>query len=692
MALPKLFEVPGDLGQVVESGIFKSVHELNAPLWIDGHGVEFRDGQVRKARGYYLPTADAVLFDSGAGLFDAAAGFFDSGTGAADFTSPSAVPIRGVQQQRQSDRSQHLFWGDSTNLYHSSGSAGASVGSGFTMQVDELSEKSAHTWSMVSWGDWMIATNGIDVPQIYKGASFTALGGVPFSAAEIFKVLGPFLLAFNTNNTGAFAFEWSKQDDPEVWDPTANATAGNLPIREFASEIVAAAHLGQALMVYGDDQSAIITHRGAPFIFGYRMGPGSIGAISKNSVVSVGRQNFGWGKNGIWVTDGTTVQYIDTPAIRQYIRDNLNRGQKSKIWGYHDEEQQRVVWYFPKGTSSNLENNTGIGYSYVNGSWTFYGHGKTCAIERQVYGGPLAGTSNGQIVELEIDVIVGTQLEVNPKAMNSWTATRVSVSADNTTAPDGTTTADKIVVDSSSSTTHVLQSATITKAAADTSYAWAGYFKQAGYSDVQIKMQGTDANNNITVVADLELGVISSTAQGSGADPFDVRLVDVYALDDDWFCVMIQFVSNSATNLVTKIELHNGTSTSFTGDGASGIYAWNIQMYAQSGFVTPSTLISKPFSNIAGEARPDITKYLDELFIIATDVAGTDLTWRVGIQDELSDAVTYTTAAAIQEGYAAETLDLTSPWFRIRLDSYSMNDELTAGGFTITGEDEADTQ
>jgi hypothetical protein len=155
---------------------------------------------------------------------------------------------------------------------------------------------------------------------------------------------------------------------------------------------------------------------------------------------------------------------------------------------------------------------------------------------------------------------------------------------------------------------------------------------------------------------------------------------------------MIQFVSNSATNLVTKIELHNGTSTSFTGDGASGIYAWNIQMYAQSGFVTPSTLISKPFSNIAGEARPDITKYLDELFIIATDVAGTDLTWRVGIQDELSDAVTYTTAAAIQEGYAAETLDLTSPWFRIRLDSYSMNDELTAGGFTITGEDEADTQ
>ena len=174
----------------MESGIFASLHKLDVPLWIDGENVEFRDGMVRKSRGWVLPSSDVTLFDSVSGNFDDATGNFDDGGDAPTFSSLGAGPFRGLQQQKTLDDALHLFWGNTTNLFHSTGGAGASVGSGFTGQQDEGTQP-ATQWSMTPWGDWMVATNGVDNAQIYKGASFAALGNAAaqFTTAEIVRAL-----------------------------------------------------------------------------------------------------------------------------------------------------------------------------------------------------------------------------------------------------------------------------------------------------------------------------------------------------------------------------------------------------------------------------------------------------------------------------------------------------------------------
>jgi len=147
-------------------------------------------------------------------------------------------------------------------------------------------------------------------------------------------------------------------------------------------------------MVYSAESSALITHRGAPFIFGYRHALSGIGAISKHSIIPVGRRHYGWGPDGIFQTDGTSFQFIDTP-VRQWIRDNLNTNQSSKIWGYHEESDTEVIWDLPTG--ANTEPSESIGFNYTNGAWSHYDYARTASIPRAVWGGSVRATADGGV-------------------------------------------------------------------------------------------------------------------------------------------------------------------------------------------------------------------------------------------------------------------------------------------------------
>ena len=359
-----------DQPNLLLTGLEKSRHSLAAPLWVDGQNVNFSEGKVWKNRGW-----------------------------TAAFTTGVSVPIRGVQDQRLDSGVQEMFFGTTTNLYKWNLSTVISVGSGYTGVTDETVSEVATSWSFVDWGDWVLATNGKDQAQIYKGTSFANLSGATFTKAEIFLKYATFILAFSTSN-GDNMVEWCSSDNPELWSPANDNSAGNLRLRDTSGPIRAAAMLGNTIGVYTDDGLWAVQFTGAPFYFGRKKLMPSIGAVGKMAVVEEGRTNWGVSRQGIWQTDGTNYQYVDAP-IKTWIRDNVNWAQASKINGYFNEEQNRVEFFFPTTTSEPTE---GWACDIKTKVWTYLGYGRTSAIARNVFQYPVTATSAGEIFYHEFGV------------------------------------------------------------------------------------------------------------------------------------------------------------------------------------------------------------------------------------------------------------------------------------------------
>lgn len=358
------------LGKSFGSGVHPSLHPLSIPLWRDVRNVRFFGDRVEKMAGW--STA---------------------------LTSGIAVPIRGMQQLLLA-ASQNLFYGTTTNLYRWTGSGSpSSVGSSYTGITNETVLAPASYWSMERWGNWLVATNGVDAPQIWKTTTFSALDvDSQFTTAEIFVRRGPHMLAFNTS-AGRDTFHWCAEDDIEDWD-TATQSAGNLTIRDISSKIIAAVPLGDQIAVYSKDQMYLVRYSGSPFYFGYFPALEEFGPVGKAAVVPVGRRNYGFGKDRIWVTDGTQVEYIDGPNIHHFIYDNLNTAQLSKVCGYHEESFNMVVFYYP--TSGSSEPDRGVGYDYKTGTWTILDFGRTSAIPKDVFAYPVAAKSDGSVYFHEV--------------------------------------------------------------------------------------------------------------------------------------------------------------------------------------------------------------------------------------------------------------------------------------------------
>lgn len=275
----------------------------------------------------------------------------------------------------------------------------------------QTSNSAAHAWSFAPTMDGrMMATIENQNPLIWSPLGAALFGSVEvsnqFATVKVLVNKGPFILAMNTtaspdpdqSRAGKTTIHWSSRDAPAIWRPRATNSAGNIRVSELDSQIIAAAPLGDRIAVYAKDSMALLSFLGSPYYFGAQLALDGIGALSKHSVVSIGRYNYGLSKKGFWKTDGVEFQWIDTPAVREFYFSRVNRNADTKTFSYHNHRVQQVIWYFP--TSSSTTPNLGLGYDYVRNVWTVYSEGLSFAIPERVFSRPLAGTSTGDIYYL----------------------------------------------------------------------------------------------------------------------------------------------------------------------------------------------------------------------------------------------------------------------------------------------------
>lgn len=150
-----------------------------------------------------------------------------------------------------------------------------------------------------------------------------------------------------------------------------------------------------------------------------------------------------------------------------------------------------------------------------------------------------------------------------------WTKTRCSISANATTAPDGATTADKLVEDTSTNSHEMFRGISVTSGQA---YTFSFYIKQAGRSRVSLELP-FNFPAGAQAVFDVSTGTVVSTGAAATAS--------ISAQANGFYrCVLTATASATATGTLYAKLVNTGTTTSYTGDGTSGLFLWGAQVEA----------------------------------------------------------------------------------------------------------------
>jgi hypothetical protein len=162
----------------------------------------------------------------------------------------------------------------------------------------------------------------------------------------------------------------------------------------------------------------------------------------------------------------------------------------------------------------------------------------------------------------------------------AWAKTGATVSADSTAAPDGTTTADTLIEDTSTGG-HLLNRTITTGSAAPICYS---VYIKAGPGSRKYRLEWFDGGSYIWRgtfdPSDNTFSTISTPGLAYGS----------VSVGNGWYRVyMVAQPAVTGTSQQLLQYLVSGSSTSYTGDGTSGIFIWGAQLEAVTYQTTPST-------------------------------------------------------------------------------------------------------
>jgi hypothetical protein len=166
----------------------------------------------------------------------------------------------------------------------------------------------------------------------------------------------------------------------------------------------------------------------------------------------------------------------------------------------------------------------------------------------------------------------------------SWGKARCSVSANATTAPNGTATADKIVEDTTASNSHYIYASTTY--VSGSVYTSSGYFKAAERSKIFLSLPSAAFTTEQRISFDLSNG----TYAVDGGSPTGA----IVSVGNGWYrCSISATATASLTTNTIYAYLHLLT---YTGDGTSGLFAWGAQLEASATATTytPTTTVPAP--------------------------------------------------------------------------------------------------
>lgn len=264
-------------------------------------------------------------------------------------------------------------------------------------------------WSMDNFGEDLIANvrgGGIYYWDTSAGTSTRAVDITTLSgnnqpqAANIVLVSerDRHVIAFGCDpqsdpgNLDPLTIRFSDQESFTDWAATSTNTAGELRIGT-GSEIIAAVQTKQQVIVFTDRSVSSMQFIGAPFTFGLSEVSTNTSIAGQNAAVAFGDAVYWMGDEVFYVYDGN-VKTITCP-IEEYIFDNMNLAQKSKITAGLNSKFNEVWWFYP--SSGSETNDSYVVFNYTENSWYYGNLTRTAWVDNGLSNLPVAASTDGYL-------------------------------------------------------------------------------------------------------------------------------------------------------------------------------------------------------------------------------------------------------------------------------------------------------
>ena len=222
---------------------------------------------------------------------------------------------------------------------------------------------------------------------------------------------------------------------------------------------------------------------------------------------------------------------------------------------------------------------------------------------------PVTGQSLGLLIEESRSNLVAYSEDFN---QGIWTKVGVTISANSTTSPTGELTADTLVENTSTGTHRCVIAPTI---ANTTVYTVSVYAKQAGRTNFRLSL-GSGLTGE--VIVNLSNGIVASS---TGATNIIIQNVG-----NGWYRISFTAAASTGTTGQVQVQLVQGTiTTSYSGDGTSGIYVWGAQLEAgalpTSYIPTTASTVTRSADNASMTGRNFSSWYNSREGTIQTNIA-----------------------------------------------------------------------
>ena len=279
---------------------------------------------------------------------------------------------------------------------------------------------------------------------------------------------------------------------------------------------------------------------------------GSKGASATSTITSVGN---GWYRCTMTATStatGSSNVFAITPceASTSGRFASLVGATSIYVWGAQVEQRSAVSAYTATTTQA-ITNYIPVLQTAASGVARFDNN-------------PTTGESLGLLIEESRTNLVTYSSQFDNAA---WTKSQSSITADTIVAPDGTLTGDKLVENTAATAQHYTYQ--LGKTITATSNTASVYLKAGERTSVYFVIYD---GSNLGATFNLTSGTITSTDSGVTSS--------ITSVGNGWYrCIITRTTSASANGGMSILPVVAG-STSYTGDGFSGVFIWGAQLEA----------------------------------------------------------------------------------------------------------------
>jgi len=283
-------------------------------------------------------------------------------------TSTTTTDARGAGSFRDNSNSVFNFVATNTNLYQ--------LASGvFTSRKASLTGESDDFWTFTQFGEYVIASNGVDAVQYYlmgTSTNFADLTAIQTAGTcPVFRVSGvirDFLVVGNI--VGATnRIQWSGINDISVWSGK-QSDYQDLP---GSGGKVVAVTSGEVGYVFRQNQIIRMDYVGGATVFRLSVISPNRGAMYGKTVTQDNRRVFFYADDGFYEIQGDNVVGIGVEKVNRFFDLDLNKAYSDRIVAATDPFNTLAMWLYP--SVNNTANTTGICdrmivYNYSTQKWS----------------------------------------------------------------------------------------------------------------------------------------------------------------------------------------------------------------------------------------------------------------------------------------------------------------------------------